>query len=430
MSNGSYIPNWQVISPVLTGSFGALADSFLYSISTLDESPLNANIVYSGTSDGRLWRTTDQGNNWQNITDTLPNRYITHVKASNVHSNVVFVSHSGYKDNDNIPHIHMSLDTGSTWTDISGDLPPFAVNHIELSHLNDSLIFAATDGGVYYTLNMGVNWQRLGVNMPLFTIYDIALDETNKKLVAATFARSIWSVSVDSILASFSVALVTSANDTICLGSSVQLQASGAVSYVWTPAASLSCANCASPTATPTVTTPYIVTGTNGAASVSDTIVVFVNPQPVASITKSGDTLFAAGGTSYQWYLNGLIIGNGTGSFYVAQTSGNYSVIASNSFGCTKTSNTLNVNLAGLDNLVLANSFNVYPNPFSDKLIITKSVEGEWKMILRDISGREITTQNIFMAKTEITLNELSSGIYFAEFSNDQTGFIKRVAKF
>ncbi|MDB5283508.1 MAG: secreted reprolysin family zinc metalloprotease with Por secretion system C-terminal sorting domain, partial [Bacteroidota bacterium] len=78
---------------------------------------------------------------------------------------------------------------------------------------------------------------------------------------------------------------------------------------------------------------------------------------------------------------------------------------------------------------VIADGFNIYPNPFSDKLTVTKSNEGEWKMILRDVSGREISRQSIVLPKTEIGLNELSSGIYFAEFNNGQTAFIKRIAK-
>ncbi|MDB5283582.1 MAG: hypothetical protein JWO06_2657, partial [Bacteroidota bacterium] len=350
-STGSYIPNWRAISLVLTDATSTI-DNTYRNISTIDECSLNTKLLYVGTSDGKVWRTTDQGLNWQNISSTLPNRYVTHVKASNVHNNVVFVSHSGYKDNDNIPHIHMSIDSGSTWTDISGDLPPFAVNHIELSHLNDSLIFVATDGGVYYTLNMGVNWQRLGTNMPLFTIYDITLDEPNKILAAATFARSIWSVSVDSILSSYSLSLVAGGNDTICLGQSVQLQASGAANYSWTPAGSLNCSNCANPIASPVNTTTYIVTGSNGAATATDTIVVTVNPIPVALLTKTGDTIFSSGGGTYQWYFNGSVINNATGSYYVPHLNGNYYVIITNGFGCSKYSNTIAVYFLGLENVI------------------------------------------------------------------------------
>lgn len=65
---------------------------------------------------------------------------------------------------------------------------------------------------------------------------------------------------------------------TITQGSSAVLNATGGVSYVWTPATDLSCSTCASPTATPNSTTVYIVTGTDANGCVgSDTVVVFVD---------------------------------------------------------------------------------------------------------------------------------------------------------
>jgi photosystem II stability/assembly factor-like uncharacterized protein len=435
-STGSYIPNWVPVSNSLTAtptnlSSGATsATASPYTVSTIGESPVNSNNVYAGTGDGHLWRTTDQGNTWEDISGTLPNRYVTHVKASNVHANVVFVSHSGYNDNDYIPHIHYSTDTGNTWTDISGDLPPFAVNHIELTNINDSLIFVATDGGVYYTLNQGAHWDRLGTNMPFFVIYDIELDPSTQTLLAATYARSIWSIGVDSILTNYNLALTASANDTICAGSTVQLTAAGAATYVWTPAASLSCDSCASPLATPSVTTTYVVSGSIGNATATDTITVYVNPQPVSTVTQSNDTLYASAGVSYQWYFNGSAIQNATGSYYVATQTGNYSVAVSNQYGCSNTSNQLMVTISNTANAGVNAGLLVYPNPFKDYLTIEKPQAGTWVMTLRDISGRELSTQQVTANKTELDLSSFASGIYLAEFKNGSAMVVERVVKF
>ncbi len=101
--------------------------------------------------------------------------------------------------------------------------------------------------------------------------------------------------------------------DTVCAGSGVALTASGGVSYVWTPVASgLSCYTCASPTASPIITTTYTVTGTDasGCSNVANAIVNVI-PAPVITITAPGDsicsgsgqniTLTAAGATTYSW---------------------------------------------------------------------------------------------------------------------------------
>jgi photosystem II stability/assembly factor-like uncharacterized protein len=428
-STGSYVPGWQVISGELTKTpLGK--DSTFRTVSTIDESPVNANIVYAGTSDGNVWRSADAGNNWQKISDSLPNRFVTHVKASNVHSNVVFVSHSGYKDNDNFAHIHLSKDTGVTWLDIAGNLPPFAVNDIELSHLNDSLIFVATDGGVYFTIDLGSTWQRLGTNMPLFEVYDVELDETNHKLIAGTFARSMWSIDVDSILSVFSISLSASANDTICVGETAQLYASGASSYLWTPANTLSCSTCPNPIATPTITTTYYVAGSNGVVSSVDSVVVTVHSLPNDTLTQSNDTLFATPGYTYMWYLNGTLVANPNNNFLVVTTSGVYYAVAQNQYGCTKSSNSVHVIIGGISNVNADDVFKIYPNPVMEKITIEKLAEGNWTVVVRELSGREMEKFEIKKAKTEIELGTFSSGTYFVEFTNHTEKFIKRVMKF
>ncbi|MDP2385662.1 MAG: gliding motility-associated C-terminal domain-containing protein [Bacteroidota bacterium] len=71
-------------------------------------------------------------------------------------------------------------------------------------------------------------------------------------------------------------------NDTICDGSSSTLNASGGLTYVWTPDPTLSDSTIASPIATPNTTTTYVVRGTdaNGCFA-TDNVTIVVNPIPV-----------------------------------------------------------------------------------------------------------------------------------------------------
>jgi gliding motility-associated-like protein len=65
----------------------------------------------------------------------------------------------------------------------------------------------------------------------------------------------------------------------IILGDSLTYQASGAKSYKWSPDSALSCDSCSNPTASPTVTTTYIITGTSTEGCVAmDTVIVVVKP--------------------------------------------------------------------------------------------------------------------------------------------------------
>ncbi len=186
---------WEPISGDLTD--GIIYGARYHTITTVAESKANSEILYAGTTDGNVWRTLDGGDNWDNITDGLPERYVTNIKTSADDESVVYVTHSGFKDNDNVSYIHKSLDNGDTWTSLGGDLPELPVNHIEI--YTDSAFVIATDAGVYYTNNEGDNWGRVGNNMPLIPVFDIELDLAENTLVAGTFARSLMTFPIDSL---------------------------------------------------------------------------------------------------------------------------------------------------------------------------------------------------------------------------------------
>jgi hypothetical protein len=179
---------------------GLIYEPRFHTITALAESPLAAGHLYAGTLDGNVWVTTNDGVSWTDVTGSLPNRYVSAVKGSPNMLNTIYVTHSGYKSNDFIPHIHKSTNNGQTWTDISGDLPQFAINDLVIMQGNENVLFVATDAGVYLTTNGGVNWTRAGNNMPVIPVYSLGTNTTGTTLVAGTFARSIQTISIAGLL--------------------------------------------------------------------------------------------------------------------------------------------------------------------------------------------------------------------------------------
>ncbi len=193
-------PFWEPISEDLTDGPGDNAR--YHTISTIHESPLLQGLVYVGTSDGNLWR--KEGFHdffWEDVTNGITDRYVTDVKASPNFVDNVYVTVSGYKDNDSSPHIFRSTDRGANWESIDGDLPALALNDVfVLPGHQDTVIFVASDGGVYGTMNAGENWERLGNNLPYVPVYDLEYNPVRNELVAGTFARSIQSYNLDSLV--------------------------------------------------------------------------------------------------------------------------------------------------------------------------------------------------------------------------------------
>jgi hypothetical protein len=192
--------NWQVLSPNLTGIPDFTAN--WHTIGTISESPIQPDKIFVGVSAGLLWRTADGGITWDSIHQNgLPRRFLSCVQASTANPNSVFVSFSGYRLNDNTPHIFRSTNNGNSWVSIAGNLPNIAINDILIiPNTNDQTLFVATDAGVYGTINGGVFWERVGTNMPMVVVFDLEYNPVLNRIIAGSFSRSIMSYPLSELL--------------------------------------------------------------------------------------------------------------------------------------------------------------------------------------------------------------------------------------
>ncbi len=136
-------------------------------------------------------------------------------------------------------------------------------------------------------------------------------------------------------------------NPIICFGQSAILTASGAQSYIWSPANTLSSSTGSSVNATPNSTTIYTVIGTdaNGCSSASNTPLI-VNPNPTVNALSntsfvclgSSATLGATGANFYSWSPStGLSSTTGNSIQATPNTAITYTVTGTNLYGCTDT---------------------------------------------------------------------------------------------
>ncbi len=195
-SSGGTEIQFQAISPDLTDEIVLL--DLTSNVTALSESPHQEGLLLAGTGDGNLWLGRTHKEEWTDITGNLPDRYITSVRFASVDSNVLFVTHSGYKAGESIPHIHRSDDLGNSWINISVNLPDLPINDILiLPNNNDQVLFTATDAGVYYTRDGGLTWDRLGSNMPYVPVFDLEYHPVNDEIIAGTFGKSVMTYALD-----------------------------------------------------------------------------------------------------------------------------------------------------------------------------------------------------------------------------------------
>jgi len=160
------------------------------------ESPLDADLLYAGTDDGVLSITEDGGKNWRNIMnfDGIPEfTYISDIMADKYDVNTVYVSFDNRKRDDFKPYILKSTDRGKSWQSVVSNLPEDQTVHtLEQDHEMQSLLFAGTEFGCFFSLDGGGEWTQLKSGMPASAVRDMVIQERENDLVLATFGRGLY----------------------------------------------------------------------------------------------------------------------------------------------------------------------------------------------------------------------------------------------
>ncbi len=192
---------WEKISPDLTYNNPEMKGDIPYqTIFSISESPIKFGIIYAGTDDGRVWVTRNGGIKWDEINNGLPYRkWVSGVVASKYNESTVFLAQNGKRDDDFSVYLWKSTDYGKTWVDISGNIPSGPINVIREDPENEKILYAGTDFGVYVSIDGGANWQTLAGNFPTTYVQDLVIHPRDKIMVAATHGRGIWAIDVSSI---------------------------------------------------------------------------------------------------------------------------------------------------------------------------------------------------------------------------------------
>jgi PKD repeat protein len=179
-----------------------------------------------------------------------------------------------------------------------------------------------------------------------------------------------------------------------------------------------------------------IASNSNGSDTLYFSNYITVFPQPLPqSIIQNGDTLFAnAGATSYQWYFNGNIINGATDYFYVAPSSGDYNVVATDVNGCEVEAVINNV-VAGLQSTVDRGLLTVFPNPLTESLsikgymLIGTAVE----ISIYNVMGEKVFSDAIPIAigskLPTVDCQLFPSGIYYLEIFSDKKTYRAKFLK-
>ena len=164
-------------------------------IFTIEESPLDEDIIWVGTDDGNVQLTLDGGKNWTNVTANIPglpkNTWAYHIEPSNFDKQTAYAVFDGHTQNDMNPYVYKTTDGGKSWTSIvSEDIYGFA-RSIQEDFVNPNLLYLGTEFGLYITVDGGQNWSKFTNNMPSVAVHHVTLHPRDHSLVLATHGRGV-----------------------------------------------------------------------------------------------------------------------------------------------------------------------------------------------------------------------------------------------
>lgn len=238
--------NWTRISPDLTTndkkkqeqekSGGLSADVTSAenhcTIFTIAESPLDENLLWVGTDDGNLQRSTDGGKTWTNLLRNyaaagIPaGTWVSSIEPSRFDKMRVYATFDNHMYGDHRTYLAVSNDMGQSWTRLNSDEFTGFAHKIKEDAVNDRLLFLGTEMGLFATVDGGARWFRMKNNIPWYALVrDIQIQEQSNALVLATHGRGI--IVIDDISPMRTITPAIAAQDVVLLNNQPMLLTMG-----------------------------------------------------------------------------------------------------------------------------------------------------------------------------------------------------------
>jgi len=156
-----------------------------------------ANLFYMGSTGGGIWKTTDAGNTWQNISDGFFGGSVGSIAVSEWDNNVIYVGNGEKTVRGNVSSgdgIWKSVDAGKTWKHMSLKNSRH-VPRIKIHPKNSDIVYAAvlgdlykssTERGVYKSVDGGTSWKKVLFANADAGAVDLIMDPNNARILYAT----------------------------------------------------------------------------------------------------------------------------------------------------------------------------------------------------------------------------------------------------
>ncbi len=166
-------------------------------ILVIEPSPIQKELLWVGTDDGKIQLSTDGGKSWIDHSANVPGvpkgAWINQIKASNKNAGEALVVINDYRRFNYEPYVYRTKDFGQTWTRIvdENDVVSYALSVVE-DPIEKNLLFLGTDDGLYVSFDAGVKWNKWTHGFPTTNAMDLVIHPREHDLVIGSFGRAAF----------------------------------------------------------------------------------------------------------------------------------------------------------------------------------------------------------------------------------------------
>lgn len=181
------------------GNAGAQLDG--NQILSIGVSGTSSDTVYVGTAPisapANVFRSTNGGTTFTNITGTLPDRYADDIAVDPYDSKKVYVVFSGFGTS----HLFKSTNAGNSWIDIGETLPDVPSSAIVINPFNTNQLFFGNDIGVYFSPDAGLSWYEYMIGLPNASmILDLSIVRSENRIRAVTHGNGVYEAAIENLV--------------------------------------------------------------------------------------------------------------------------------------------------------------------------------------------------------------------------------------
>jgi photosystem II stability/assembly factor-like uncharacterized protein len=159
------------------------------------ESPVTPGVIWTGSDDGLVHVSRDDGKSWQNVTAAIPGlpewATVRMIEPSRFDAGTAYVVADAHRLDDMRPYLWRTRDYGKSWQRLDRGLARDVYLHaVREDPGRRGVLVVGTERGVAVSLDDGATWRALRLNLPTVAVHDLAIRDGS--LVAGTHGRSIW----------------------------------------------------------------------------------------------------------------------------------------------------------------------------------------------------------------------------------------------